>query len=200
MRLAAAIRRRSRADRCRSSTDVESVVACRDQTRRHGNAQRGRRRSLGRRDSIGGSLDGGFHPCLRFPSARAATMAVGAPGSSREMEPPPRFASTPMHPLMPWGQPRSTALNGAPRFAPPSFGQPRARRQPLAPSVPHFPTAAPAPYHPTDAPASPPPPPGFGVRPPRAHVVAGARPPPPSGPLTLYPIVSTLHPFLIGYM
>jgi hypothetical protein len=43
---------------------------------------------------------GVFQPYnLEFASASVA----GAEGSSREMEPPPWFASTPMHALMPWG-------------------------------------------------------------------------------------------------
>lgn len=68
---------------------------------------------------------GVFQPCnLGFASARAAAMAAGAEGSSREMEPPPGFASTPMHAPMPWGQPRSAAPNAAM----PPFSGPRARR------------------------------------------------------------------------
>nr|XP_051221096.1 protein transport protein sec31-like [Lolium perenne] len=110
------------------------------------------------------STPGFFYPCsLGFPSARAAAMAAGAPGSSREMELPPGFASTPMHPPMTWGKPRRPAPNGVPRFAPPPFSRPRARRQPTATSAARFLTAATATYQPTCSPALPPPPPGFGV-------------------------------------
>jgi hypothetical protein len=47
-------------DRSRSSTGVESVVSGRFQARRDGYDERGRGRTTSRRDSIGGSRDGGF--------------------------------------------------------------------------------------------------------------------------------------------
>jgi hypothetical protein len=129
----------------------------------------------------------------------AAAMPTGAPSSSREMEPPPGFASTQMHMPMLCGMPRLDAPNCAPRVTPPPWiSRPRARRQPTAPSAPHFSTAAPAPYQTTNAPALPPPPPGFGVRPPRGHAGVSARAPPPrTGPLSLEPIVSTLLLILV---
>jgi hypothetical protein len=80
-------------------------------------------------------------------------MVVGALGSSREMEPPPGFASTLMHPPMPRGLPLLAAPNGAP----PPFSRPRARRQSTAPSAARFPATASVPYQPTGAPAPPPP-------------------------------------------
>nr|XP_051212641.1 uncharacterized protein LOC127330482 [Lolium perenne] len=124
-------------------------------------------------------------------------MATGARGSSRKMEPPPGFTSTPMHPPMPWGMPRTPAPNGAPHFAPPPFSRSRARRQPTAPSAPRFPTAATTTYQTTGAPAPPSPPPGCGVRCPQGHAGAGARPPPQSGPLSHHPIVSTSIPLFL---
>jgi hypothetical protein len=139
---------------------------------------------------------GVFQPCLGFPSARVATMAVGATGSSREMEPPPGFASTPIDALMPWGQPRPAAPNGAPPVAPrPSAdhmlaGSRFLRQRPFFDSRSGamssdccFGSASPR----------------FGVRPPAPHAVAGARPPPPTDPLALRPI-EVLFPFLIGLM
>jgi hypothetical protein len=43
-------------------TGVESAVTGRDLADRHGNSQRGRHRSSGHWDSIGGSLDEGYLP------------------------------------------------------------------------------------------------------------------------------------------
>ncbi|KAK1627629.1 hypothetical protein QYE76_001944 [Lolium multiflorum] len=142
------------------------------------------------------STMGVFAPSpLGFPTARATAMAAAAPGSSREMDPPPGFASTPMHALMPWGMPRSPAPNGAPPIAPPpGFSRPCVRRQPTTPSALRFLTVAPAPSLRTYAPAPPPPPPGFLVRPPRGPTGACARPlPSQTGPLSLHPICSACH-------
>jgi hypothetical protein len=177
----------------RSRTIVESPVTSRHQARRMAT----RSATITALQSVGipsadPSTPWVFQPCpLGFPSSRAAIMAAGAPGSSREMEPPPGFTSTPMHQPMPWGMPWPAAPNGA---ALPLFSRPRAHRHPTTPSVPRFQTAAPTTYLSTGAPA--PPPPRFGVRRPRGHVGASARPPPQSGPLSHHPIVSTLNPSL----
>jgi hypothetical protein len=120
---------------------------------------------------------GVFQACsLGFASARATAMAACVEGSNREMEPPPGFASTPMHAFMPRGQPRPATPNGAPQVVLSPFGRPCAHLQPSAPSAPRLLTAAPTPWKLTAAPA--PPPPRFGVRPPWPHVGATTRPPP----------------------
>jgi hypothetical protein len=118
---------------------------------------------------------GFFEPYhLGFPLARVAGMAVGAAGSSREMEPQPGFASTSMHAPMPWGQPCPAAPNSTPPVAPLLVGRHRHRLQPFAPSVPRLSTTASTPCHPTAAMTLAPPSSGFGVRPPGPHAGTGA--------------------------